>query len=165
MHFLPTADHDAWNVEFYHRWRQPDWDGVSCVLFSLVAFNIVMLTQLRRAFDSKSSEDASKHAAFEASFCDNLVASGRPNFAGASGCTFSWINSAGMATGANNDIQVTLKGMLQDFSAADASIFDTSVEDAFNEAFKKAGYTISGVRAVANLDISDAAVANQDPVG
>ena len=104
-----------------------------------------------------STDDAAAHAAFEAGFCDKLRQSGRDNFANANGCTFSFLNSAGKATGSLNDIQVSLKGMLQDMSPEDVTIFDKSVEAAFNEAFKKADYTISGVRAVSELDVSDVA--------
>ena len=67
------------------------------------------------------------------------------------------MKSAGQATGARNDIQVSLKGMLQKMSPEDVTIFDQSVEAAFNEAFKKADYTISGVRAVSNVDVTDVA--------
>ena len=115
------------------------------------------LTDLILGFCCFSADNPAAHAAFEAGFCDKLRQSGRDNFANANGCTFSFLNSAGKATGSLNDIQVSLKGMLQDMSPEDVTIFDKSVEAAFNEAFKKADYTISGVRAVSELDVSDVA--------
>jgi hypothetical protein len=56
-------------------------------------------------------------------------------------------------SGKKTEAQVTLHGMLHDFSEEDQAIFDGSIVAAYNEAFTKTGYTLGSFESVTDIDM------------
>jgi hypothetical protein len=76
-----------------------------------------------------------------------LINSGSSNLANAHSCSFAFLDTPGAGSGVETTAQVILKGLLQDLSPTDVSIFEKSIISSYNEAFKKVGYTISTIEA------------------
>jgi hypothetical protein len=89
-------------------------------------------------------------AALEVKLCSKLRASGSKNLADARDCSLAFLD---MTEGRPEHAQVSLKGLLHDFSAADTLIFNHAVTSAYNDAFSAAGYSVGSIEAVADIDM------------
>jgi hypothetical protein len=85
-----------------------------------------------------------------AKFCSKLQNSGSELLAHSRDCSISFLD---MSAGKANQAQVTLKGLLHDFTQEDTDIFNQAVTAAYNDAFSSAGHTIGSIEAVADIDM------------
>jgi hypothetical protein len=115
-------------------------------------------------------DDAQVYMAFEETFCSKLRASGSANLVNAKDCTFSFFENPGSAgtkmttpvksaydvsiTGAAvTEVQVTMMGVLHDFSEADRELINQSILAAHREAFAGTDYSLKSFNMVGDLDV------------
>ncbi|GKY90333.1 hypothetical protein MPSEU_000007300 [Mayamaea pseudoterrestris] len=107
-----------------------------------------------------NSDDALAHDEAEgtlqeqlsAKFCEKLRDSGSKVLAHARDCSVSFLDMT-VADKADH-AQISLKGLLHDFSRDDADIFNQAVTAAYNDAFLSAGYNMHSIEAFANIDMA-----------
>jgi hypothetical protein len=85
-----------------------------------------------------------------AKFCSKLQSSGSKVLAHSRDCSVAFLD---MSAGKADQAQVTLKGLLHDFTEEDTAIFNEAVAAAYNDAFLSAGHSIGSVQAVADVDM------------
>jgi len=107
------------------------------------------------------------HSTFEEAFCSALRHSGLPNLANARDCSFSFLDMPGqpdhnlpihskenIQAGNTNEAQILLHGMPYEMTEKEYALIDSSIVDAYNEAFSSARFHMRAFETVADLDMT-----------